>query len=207
MSCGKHFLDLNRNRLLVAFSITFLMMILEFIGGLFSGSIALISDAAHMLVDTLALGVSVLAAHWASKAGVKKIGDYYIGEVYAALMNGVILCGVAIFIIYGAANRFFNPKEIQSILMTTVAIVGLGVNLVGIILLYKRTHKNINVRGAFLHIVGDALSSVGVIIGGIIIYFTGWHSLDSVLGLLIALIILRGGIDLIKEAIKILKKK
>ena len=207
MSCGKHFLDLNRNRLLVAFGITFLMMVIEFIGGWISQSIALISDATHMLVDTLALGTSVLAAHWAAKPNAKRIGDYYVGEVHAALMNGIILCGMAIFIIYGAVNRFLNPKEIQSILMTAVAIVGLGVNLIGIILLHKESHKNINVRGAFLHIVSDTLSSLGVIAGGVIIYFTGWYLVDSLLGFLIALMIMRGGIGLIKDATKILKIK
>ncbi|MDP1629575.1 MAG: cation diffusion facilitator family transporter [bacterium] len=198
---------MNRNRLLVAFGITFLMMVVEFAGGLLSGSIALISDAAHMLVDTLALGASALAAHFAAKESAKKIGGYYVGEVHAALGNGVILCGVAIFIIYSAVNRFFNPREVQSVLMTAVAVVGLGANLIGIFLLREGSRKNINVRGAFLHIVSDTLSSAGVIIGGAIIYFTGWYLIDSILGFLISLMILRGGIGLIKDAAKVLIKK
>ncbi len=206
MTCGNHFLDLSRNRLLVAFGITFLMAAVEFVGGLLSGSIALVSDAGHMLVDTLALGAAFLAAHFAGKEGAKKIGGYYVGEVHAALANGVILCGAAVFIIYGAVNRFLNPREIQSGLMVGVAAVGLCVNLIGIFLLREGGRKNINVRGAFLHIVGDTLSSLGVIAGGIAIHFTGWHSIDSLLGFLIALMILRGGIGLIKDAAEILRK-
>jgi len=206
LPCGKHFLDLDKNRLLAALGITFLMMIVEFIGGWISGSIALVSDAAHMLVDTLALGAAFLAANFAAKEGAKKIGDYYIGEVHAALANGAILCCMALFIICGAVNRFLNPREVQSVLMTAVAVVGLCVNLIGIFLLREGSHKNINVRGAFLHIVGDILSSLGVIAGGIVIYSTGWHLIDSLLGFLISLMILRGGISLIKDAVKILRK-
>lgn len=183
------------------------MMVVEFVGGWLSQSIALVSDAAHMLVDTLALGVAFLAAHFAGKKGAKKIGGYYIGEVRAALMNGVILCGMAIFIIYSAVNRFLNPREIQTVLMTAVAVVGFCVNLVGIFLLREGSRENINVRGAFWHIVGDTLSSLGVIAGGIVIHFTGWHLIDSLLGFLIALLILRGGIGLIKDAVEILTKK
>ncbi len=206
MSCGNHFFDLDRNRLLAAFGITFLMMIVEFAGGIISGSLALVSDAAHMLVDTLALGCSALAAHLAAREGAKKIGGCYVGELYAALMNGVILAGVAIFIIYSAYQRFLNPKEVQSVLMLAVAAIGLIVNVFGIFLLRRGSKENINVRGAFLHIVSDTLSSAGVILGGIIIYFTGWYLVDSILGFLIALMILRGGIGLIKDGIKILKK-
>lgn len=207
MTCGRHFLDLDRNRLLVAFGITFLMMVVEFVGGLLSGSIALISDAAHMLVDTLALGCSALAAYWSGRSGAKKIGDYYVGEVYAALTNGIILVGVAIFIIIGAVRRFISPQEIQSGLMMAVAAIGLIANMAGIFLLHEGSHKNINVRGAFLHIVSDTLSSAGVIVGGMVIYFTGWYLIDSLLGFLIALMILRGGISLIKDAAKVLIKR
>jgi len=204
LSCGRHFLDLNRNRLLVAFGITFLMMLVEFAGGLISGSIALVSDAAHMLVDTLALGASALAAHWAGKEGAKKIGHYYVGEVHAALANGVILAAVAVFIIIGAVRRLINPREVQSVLMMAVAVVGFCVNLIGIFLLHEGSHKNINVRGAFWHIVSDTLSSAGVIIGGLVIYFTRWYLIDPILGFIIALMVMRGGIGLMKDAMKIL---
>jgi len=204
---NRYFLDLDKNRLLVVFGITFLMMVVEFIGGILSGSIALVSDAAHMLVDAFALGCSALASFWAAKEGVKKIEGCSVNELRIALMNGIVLVFVAIFIACSVWQRFFNPNEIQSGLMLTVAVIGLFVNIIGIFLLHHGSKKNINIRGAFLHIVSDTLSSLGVIIGGIVIYFTGWYLIDSLLGFLIALMILRGGIGLIKDSIKILIKE
>lgn len=185
--------------------ITAAYMVVEFVGGFWSGSLALVSDAGHMLTDVLAIGLSLFAIKFASTpANGKKTYGFYRLEILAALANGVTLILLSGYIFFEAWQRFRAPAEIKSTMMIAVALVGLAVNVAGFLILRASSKHNLNVRGAFLHIVGDLLSSVAVVIGGVIIRLTGWTMIDPALGVLIALVILKGAYDLIKESVDIL---
>lgn len=181
------------------------MMIAEVIGGILSNSLALLSDAGHMFTDTLALTLSFFAMKFAElPATDRKTFGFYRLEILAALINGTILIFISLYIIYEAYQRLFNPPEVQGGLMLIVAIIGLVVNIAGASVLMKHHETSLNIRGAFLHIIGDAVSSVGVIIGGIVIAYTGWFLIDPILSMLIALGIIAGAIGLVTESVNVL---
>jgi cobalt-zinc-cadmium efflux system protein len=185
--------------------LTAVLMLVEFAGGWLSGSLALVSDAGHMLTDVLALGLSLLAIRFATTpANAKKTYGFYRLEILAALANGVTLILLSGYIFYEAWQRFGSPTEIKSGLMIVVALAGLAVNIAGFFVLRSSSRENLNVRGAFLHVVGDLLSSVAVIIGGLIIRFTGWLLIDPILSVLIGIMILKGAYGLVKESVDIL---
>ena len=195
----------GRKGLLIAFSITALMMLAEIIGGLLSNSLALLSDAGHMFIDNLALLLSFFAMKFATlPATDKKTFGFFRLEILAALINGVTLVLISFYIIYEAYFRIINPQPVHGTLMLVVAAIGLMVNILGAVVLRKHRDANLNIRGAFLHIVGDALVSVGVIIGGIIILFTEWYLIDPILSILISLVIIYGAWALVKESVNIL---
>ncbi len=180
-------------------------MVVEFLGGWLSGSLALISDAGHMLTDVLAIGLSLLAIKFASApANGRKTYGFYRLEILAALANGVTLILLSGYIFYEAWQRFRSPAEIKSGLMIGVAMAGLAVNLAGFFILRASSRHSLNVRGAFLHVVGDLLSSAAVVAGGLVIHFTGWSVVDPALSVLIGLVILKGAYDLVRESVDIL---
>jgi cobalt-zinc-cadmium efflux system protein len=181
------------------------IMVAEILGGVFSNSLALLSDAGHMLTDALALGLSLFAMNLARRpATATKTFGYLRAEIMAALANGVILILISAIIFYEAYQRFLVQPDVKSPLMLIVAGVGLVVNIIGIYLLRQGSRKSINVKAAFWHIIGDTLSSVGVIIGGIIIYFTGWTIVDPILAVVIGFVILWGAVRIVKESVDIL---
>jgi len=181
------------------------MMTVEFIGGFLSSSLALISDAGHMLTDTTALGLALLALLFSRRpATAEKTYGFYRLEILSALFNGVVLSLIAIYIFYEAMLRVIHPREVHSILMLTVAGIGLIANIIGAIIISKGSRENIAIRGAFWHVVSDALSSIGVITGGLIIFFTRAYVADPIIGFLIGIAILRGAWGLIKESVDIL---
>jgi cobalt-zinc-cadmium efflux system protein len=191
--------------LTISLLIVIVMMVIEVVGGVMSNSLALIGDAGHMLVDGFALGLSLFAFRIAKRpATVTRTFGFHRVEIMAALTNGVILVVVTIYILYEAYQRFLDPPEVRSGLMLIVAVAGLVANLIGIWLLRRSSHANLNIRGAFLHIVGDTISSVGVIIGGIIISITGWGIVDPIIAVIISLIIVSGAYRLIRESSDIL---
>ena len=195
----------GRRGLLIALSITVVMMIAEVIGGLLSNSLALLSDAGHMLTDNLALLLSFFAMKFATMPATdRRTFGFYRLEILAALINGIILVLISIYIIYEAYLRFLHPQPVQGMLMLVVAIIGLVVNIIGAMVLTKHSHENLNIRGAYLHIIGDALSSVGVVIGGVVILFTGWYLIDPLLSVLISFVIIYGAWALVKESVSIL---
>ncbi|MFA4836688.1 MAG: cation diffusion facilitator family transporter [Dehalococcoidia bacterium] len=199
------FVRANENRLLIALAITGLMAVVELVGGLLSNSLALLGDAAHMFTDTMALGLSLFALNLAKRpASESKTFGYLRAEILAALINGMILILVTVFIFYEAYQRALDPPEVHGSLMLIVAAIGLVANLIGISVLYSGSRQNLNVKGAFLHMWGDAISSVGVIVAGIIILLTGWNIADPILSILIGIIILRGAIRLVWESVNIL---
>ncbi len=195
----------NQRRLLVALSITGLMTIVELAGGLISNSLALIGDAGHMFTDTLALGLSLFALNLAKRpASQTKTYGYYRAEILAALVNGTILVLVSGYIFYEAYHRFVEPPEVRGGLMLIVAAIGLAANVVGISVLRSAGSRNLNVKGAFLHMWSDTLSSVGVIAAGAIILLTGRTIADPIISIIIGLLILRGAGGLVWESINIL---
>ena len=195
----------GKRDLLIALSITLLMMVVEVIGGFLSNSLALLSDAGHMLTDNLALVLSFFALKFASMPATdRRTFGFYRLEILAAFVNGIVLVLISLYIMYEAYLRFINPEPVKGVLMLAVAAIGLIANIAGALVLTKHSHANLNIRGAYLHIVGDALSSVGVVIGGIIILKTGWNYIDPLLSVMISLVIIYGAWTLVKESVSIL---
>jgi cobalt-zinc-cadmium efflux system protein len=158
-----------------------------------------------MLMDMLALLLSFLALRFATRpATEKQTYGFYRLEILAALINGTVLLALSLFIFYEAYQRLVEPQEIKGLLMLGVAVIGLGANIVSALVLRAGSHENLNVKGAFLHVLGDLLSSVGVIFGGAIILLTGWKAIDSILSFIIGGIILIGAYKLVMESVHIL---
>ncbi|MFA5887065.1 MAG: cation diffusion facilitator family transporter [Patescibacteria group bacterium] len=195
----------NKMALTLALSITTIMMLVEFVGGWLSNSLALISDAGHMLTDTGSLALALLAL-WFSRrpATTKNTYGFYRTEILAALLNGSLLIVIAGYIFYSAIQRLIAPSAVIGPLMLIVAVVGLVANLLGAFILSHGSKDNLNVRAALWHVLSDTISSIGVILGGLIITFTGYTLVDPIIGFLIGVIILRGAIRIFKEAIDIL---
>ena len=177
------------------------IMVAEILGGIFSNSLALLSDAGHMLTDALALGLSLLAMNLARRpATPTKTFGYLRAEIMAALANGIILILISAVIFYEAYLRFQTQTTIKSPLMLIVAGIGLVANVIMIFVLREQSHKSINVKSAFWHILGDTLSSVGVIAAGVIIQLTGWTLADPILAIVIGVVILWGAVRIVKES-------
>lgn len=194
-----------QKELLIALVITSTIMVAEFVGGLLSNSLALLSDAAHMLTDVLALLLSILAFRFSTRPPTKKTTyGFYRLEIFAAQINGGILVFLSLFIFYEAYQRLVEPEAIKTLLMMIIAGVGLLANSASALILHKSSRQNLNVKASFLHIMGDLLSSVGVIIGGAIIHFTGWFIIDPILSVMIGLIILKGAYGVVKETANVL---
>jgi len=195
----------EKRGLKIALLITLVMAVVEVVGGILSNSLALLSDAGHMLTDSIAIALSLIAMIIASKPpDTKRTYGHYRFEILASLINGVTLVGVASYIFYESYKRFISPPEVEGFTMLLIASIGLVANVAGIFLLRQGQLINLNIRGAFLHMLGDTLSSLGVIAGGIIIYFTGWMMVDPVVSILIGGIILKGAVELVVESGNIL---
>jgi cobalt-zinc-cadmium efflux system protein len=187
----------------IAIGVTFGILLLEVIGGLISGSLALLSDAGHMLVDGLSLGISLGAITIAHRLPTKqRTFGFHRVEVLAALVNGVILFILSGVILYEAYLRFLKPEPVNSEIMLIVAAIGLVANLV---IAYGLTGSHdLNIRGAFLHVIGDALSSFAVVGGAIVISFTGYLAIDPILSALLVVVILFSTYRLIRDSVVIL---
>ena len=192
-----------------AVAVTFCVFLGELIGGIWSGSLALLSDAAHVMSDVFSLLISWLAIYLSTRpATSSRTYGYHRAEVFAAFVNGVSLIGISGWIFYEAYQRYMSPTEIKVTGMFVVACLGLVGNL---LILWKlhggsnnEWHGNLNVRSAMLHVIGDTLSSVAVVVGGAIIFWTGWYPIDALLSFLIGGIILFGAVNVTREAVHIL---
>jgi cobalt-zinc-cadmium efflux system protein len=190
-------------RLWWTLGLTSVIAVAEVIGGYVSGSLALMSDAGHMLTDISAIGLSLVALHFAGRpADLKKTYGYYRAEILSALANGVLLLGVTGFILYEAYERFRAPSPVVLGPAVLVATIGLIANLIAIVFL--RHAHSMNVRGALWHVIGDTLSSVGVLLGMGIIYLTGWTSVDAVVAVAISVVIVVGSVKLVRDAVDVL---
>lgn len=191
--------------LALALGITSFYFVVEVFGGILTNSLALLSDAGHMFSDIVALGLSLFAFQISRRpATTKRTYGYYRAEILASLANGLLLWLIVGVIFHEAYQRFLKPPEVQSLGMLVIAIVGLAVNIISGFILYQSHRENLNVHGAFLHVVGDALGSVGAIVAGLIMLQTGWYLADSIVSFLIGSLILYTSWGLIKEAADIL---
>jgi len=192
-------------RLKLALAISSIYFFAELIGGFLTNSLALLSDAGHMLSDIAALALSLFAFRIAKRpATVISTYGYHRAEILAALFNGLTLWLIVGVIFAAAYNRFLDPPAVESYGMMIVASLGLLVNVVAGVILYGSHHHNLNLRGAFLHVVSDALGSVGAIAAGLIMLLTGWYVADPVISILIGLLILHSSWNLVKESFSVL---
>ncbi|MEB3749781.1 cation diffusion facilitator family transporter [Geobacillus sp. FSL W8-0032] len=197
----------NQKGLAIAFSVTVGIMVLEFVGGLVTNSLALLSDSGHMLSDAASLLLSLVAVWLASRpVSPKRTYGFYRFEILAALVNGVTLVIIAIWIIWEAIERLVHPPEVESGTMMIVAAVGLVANLVSAWVLLRQgdVKENVNVRSAYLHVLGDALGSVGAIAAGLVMWLFGWYAADPLISILVAVLILRGAFAVVRQTVHIL---
>lgn len=188
-----------------ALSITLVTMFLEFFYGFLSNSLALISDAIHMFTHSFALIISLIAIIIASKkAPLSKTFGYYRAEVIAAFINGITIILSIFWILYEAVERFLNPSVIDIKTAMIVATIGLVVNIITGVILMQGDKENINLKSAFVHMLSDALSSVAIIIGYIVIHFTSWYFIDILLAILVALVIGKWAITILKSSVNTL---
>lgn len=192
-------------RLKIAIALTAVTMIAEVIGGIWTNSLALLSDAAHVFLDLFALILSLVAIRLAAlPPSDRHTFGYHRSEVFASFINGLTVCAMGVGILYEAWGRFIYPEPVKSLPMLVIASIGLVMNLLSARALHDHSHDDLNVKSAFLHVIGDALASVGVIVGGLIIYATGWYLLDSLISILIALLIMAGAGKVLRESMHIL---
>lgn len=190
-----------------AFGITTVILVAEAVGGWLTNSLALLSDAGHMLSDAASLGLSLLAIHFAKKpASLSKSYGYRRLEILAALANGVALFVIAVAISWEAAHRLFDPPPVASLPMMGIAGIGLAANLASAwVLLHQGDVKdNLNLRSAYLHVLGDALGSVGALLAGVLMYLYGWYVADPIVSVAVALLILRGAWGVVSQSLHIL---
>jgi len=200
-----HTSEIKENRFVLALALTGLIFIVELIGGFWTHSLALLSDSAHVFMDAFALGLSYLAIRAAKlPADDKHTYGFHRMQVLAALTNGATLLLIAFEIMRQAWYRFRNPEAVQAGPMLIIAIIGLIVNLVVAFTLSKHDHDDLNTRAAFLHVLGDALASVGVIAVGVILLFVNWTWLDPLVSVLIGVLILFSSGRVLKESVHIL---
>src|SRR5712671_3197899 len=180
-------------------------LVAEFFGALYTNSLALLADAGHMLTDVAALSLSMFAIRFASKrATPRKTYGFYRVEILAALLNGVFLSLVALYIFYEAFRRVADPPVVKADWMLVVAVVGLLANLASAYLLFGKHHESLNVRGAFFHVLTDAIGSVGAILASIAIIVSGYQVADPLISVVVAVLILWSSWILIRDAVDIL---
>ncbi len=195
----------SRKSLILALGITATWFLIELLGGIYTNSLALLADAAHMLADLAALGLSLFALLISTRPAThEKTFGYLRAEILAALANGIFLVLIGIYIFYEAYRRFLSPPEVRSVPMLIVATTGLAANLVTASLLYRTQHENLNVRGAFLHVIGDTLGSLGAIIAGVIMVIWRWYLADPIVSITVALLVVYSSWQLVRESVDVL---
>lgn len=196
----------HKARLAVAFVVLATFMVVEVVGGLVSGSLALLSDAGHMLTDVIGLGMALAAIQLATRGSTRTHNTFglYRLEILAALANAVLLVGVALYVLVEAVGRFGDPPEVRSGVLLVVATLGLVANLVAFALLREGAKESLNLEGAYLEVLADTVGSIAVIIGGLVIRATGWGWVDPAIGVAIGLWILPRTFRLAAHAVRIL---
>jgi cobalt-zinc-cadmium efflux system protein len=189
----------------IALAITATFLVAEFIGALYTNSLALLADAAHMLTDVAALSLSLFAVRFASRRATPRMTyGFHRVEILAALVNGVFLVLVALYIFYEAFNRFKSPEVVKANWMLVVAVIGLLANLTSAWVLFGKHHESLNVRGAFFHVLTDALGALGAILASIAILVSGYALADPLISVVVAVLILWSSWIVIRDAVDIL---
>ncbi len=195
----------HRGRLAAVLALTLTVMTVEVVGGVLSGSFALVADAGHMLTDAaglaVALGASVLAARPATS--LRTFG-WQRAEVLAALVNGLVVAVVGVLVLIGGVRRILRPEELEPGLMLGVALLGLSANAVGLVLLRRGSHESLNVRGAYLEVLGDALGSVAVVVAALVVMAAGYARADGIASVVIAVMILPRAVMLLRDVVAVL---
>jgi len=195
----------NERKVLVSFTLIFGFMLVEAVGGVLSGSLALLADAGHMLTDAAALALAYAAFRVGRRAAdSRRTFGYLRFEVVAGFVNALTLFAIVIWIVAEAWQRLLTPREILAGPMMVVAVIGLLVNVVVLWIMTRGDTGHVNVKGAILHVLGDLLGSVGAIAAGVVIYFTGWTPIDPILSVVVALLILRSAWALLRQSSHIL---
>ncbi|MCK7607287.1 cation diffusion facilitator family transporter [Geobacillus stearothermophilus] len=197
----------SKKALWVTLLLTMFFTVVEIIGGLISNSLALLSDSAHMASDVLALGLSMVALYMATRPPNRRFTFGFLRfEIITSFLNGLTLAVIALWILWEGIQRFLHPEPINFRLMLGIAAIGLIVNLTLTIVLSRSTKEedNLNVQSALWHFIGDLISSIGVIVSALLIYFTGWTIFDPIISLVIAAIIFTGGAKIMRESYLIL---
>jgi cobalt-zinc-cadmium efflux system protein len=195
----------GRRYLAIALGITAIYFVVELVGSIITNSLALLADAWHMLNDASALVFAIFAAWVAERpVDVKKTFGYYRAEILAAFLNGIFLWAVVVFIFYEAIQRIQSPLRVQSFDMTIIAFFGLVANGVSAYVLSKSRSESLNVKGAFLHVLSDALGSIGAVAAGLIMYLTGQYLADPIISMLLGLLIFYSSWKLVHESLNVL---
>ncbi|MFF1692326.1 cation diffusion facilitator family transporter [Streptomyces sp. NPDC058257] len=194
-----------RGRLRIALSITITVMVVEIVGGVMADSLALIADATHMATDALGLGMALLAIQFANRPATEnRTFGYARAEILAALANCLLLLGVGGYVLYEAVQRFITPAETEGGLTIVFGVVGLVANMISLSLLMRGQKDSLNVRGAFLEVMADALGSLAVIVAAVLILTTGWQAADPIASLVIGLMIVPRTVKLLRETLNVL---
>jgi cobalt-zinc-cadmium efflux system protein len=197
--------SVEKKKLILSLSITLVVMIIEVIGGFLTHSIALISDAGHMFTHCFAIGISLAAIIIARNPPCHhKTFGLYRAEILAAFVNGLFLLLIVGVIVYEAVLRIIYPQEVVGLQMLVIAFIGLAVNLMSIFILHGSHKDDINVRSVFYHMVADAASSIGIVLGAIVILYTGWNIIDPLVSLGISAVIMYWALGILKESTIIL---
>ncbi len=195
----------SRRHLVIALAITFGFFFVELVGGYATNSLALLADAWHMLNDAFALGFAAVAAWIAERPNdFRKTFGYYRAEILAAFCNGLFLFAIVIYIFISAIERLRFPSVVASGEMLVIAVLGLGANGLSAFVLSRSKSESMNVHGAFLHVVSDTLGSVGVIVAGVVMLFTGWYQADPVFSIVVGVLIFAGAFQLVRESVNVL---
>lgn len=195
----------HKKNLVIVLSLSGAYLIAEVIGGIITQSLALLADAAHMLTDVVGLLLALIAIKIGErKASSTKTYGYYRTEILAAVINAVVLLGISVYVLFEAYKRFRNPPEVQSQSMLIVAGIGLVVNIIGMMILRKDSNESLNMKGAYFEVLSDMLTSIGVMIAGVIMLTTNWYYADPIISAVIGLLIFPRTWNLLKEAVNVL---
>lgn len=197
----------NQKGLILASGITIVILIVEFVGGLLTNSLALLSDSGHMLSDAASLLLSLFALWLAARPpSSQKTFGYHRFEIIAAFLNGLTLFVIAGLILLEAYKRLWEPQAVASVPMIGIALVGLLANVLSAAVLLRQgdVKDNLTMRSAYLHVTGDALGSVGAIVAGLLMYYGGWYAADPLISVLVAVIILKGAWRVLRQSVHIL---
>lgn len=205
MGNGHSHSDGNMRRVILALILTACFMVVEVIGGILSGSLALLADAGHMLTDTMALGLAAVAFHVSKRPADRRLTfGYHRFQILAAFVNGLSLLLIVGWILFEAVQRFLSPAEVLGQTMLLVAVAGLAVNIAAFLILHGADRDNLNISAAVIHVAGDLLGSVAAIVAALVIIKTSWMMIDPILSVVVAMLILKSAWVLVKRSAHVL---